>query len=70
MAPRRRVRRRRWPECTPPAAIVSPLMATLRGEARKVTTWASSAAVTGRPMLMSLPSIARAAASVMPRAEA
>jgi hypothetical protein len=39
------------PGVPPPAVIVSPLLATLRGEARNATTSATSAAVTTRPML-------------------
>jgi hypothetical protein len=40
------------PRAPPPTAMASPVMAALRGEARKATTSATSAAVTMRPMLV------------------
>src|ERR1700722_16001992 len=58
------------PGVPPPAAMASPLMATLRGEARKTTTSATSAAVTMRPMLLPAPRLASASSSVLPRAAA
>ena len=52
------------PRLPPPTRIASPLMATLSGEARNATTYATSLASTMRPMLEWLASWASAFGSV------
>src|SRR6202044_1654364 len=58
------------PGAPPPAAMASPLMATLRGDARNATTSATSAAVMMRPTLMPAARLASASASGLPFAAA